>query len=192
MVNYQNGKIYKLVNNVDDEIYIGSTCNPLSKRKGSHKTDSKREKCKNMTVYLHLNNIGWENVEIILIETCSCENKDELHKRERYWIETLKSSLNKVLPGRTRKERMESTNYNKIYYEQHKEQLLVKGREYSKKYRQENKTLISEKYDANRKKIAEKKKIKITCECGSTFRKDGNAEHKKTQKHKDYLETLNQ
>ena len=29
---YQNGKVYKLVNCVDDKIYIGSTCARLSKR----------------------------------------------------------------------------------------------------------------------------------------------------------------
>ena len=29
--NYQYGKIYTIVNNVDDMIYIGSTCSRLSK-----------------------------------------------------------------------------------------------------------------------------------------------------------------
>ena len=32
---YDNGKIYKLVNNVDDKIYVGSTCN-LLRVKTSH------------------------------------------------------------------------------------------------------------------------------------------------------------
>ena len=31
MVNYRNGKVYRLVNNVDDKEYIGSTRNPFIK-----------------------------------------------------------------------------------------------------------------------------------------------------------------
>ena len=41
MVNYADGKIYKLVNNVDNKIYVGSTCNPLRLRKSGHKIKSK-------------------------------------------------------------------------------------------------------------------------------------------------------
>ena len=33
MVNYANGQVYRLVNNVDEKYYIGSTCNSLHKRK---------------------------------------------------------------------------------------------------------------------------------------------------------------
>ena len=36
---YHNAKIYKIVNNVDDMVYIGSTCLSLSKRKHLHKTE---------------------------------------------------------------------------------------------------------------------------------------------------------
>ena len=32
MVNYNNGKIYKIVCDVSDYIYVGSTCQPLNKR----------------------------------------------------------------------------------------------------------------------------------------------------------------
>jgi hypothetical protein len=37
MPDYENGKIYKLVNEVDDEIYIGSTTVRLCNRKSKHK-----------------------------------------------------------------------------------------------------------------------------------------------------------
>ncbi len=93
MVNYGNGKIYKLVNNVDDKVYVGSTVNPLWKRKGQHKASSKEDP--NRYVYQHLNIIGWENVEIVLIENFPCNSKDELHQRERHWIDELKPELNK-------------------------------------------------------------------------------------------------
>jgi len=41
MVNYANGQVYRLVNNVDEKYYIGSTCNSLHKRKNGHKRDAK-------------------------------------------------------------------------------------------------------------------------------------------------------
>jgi len=102
MVNYRNGKVYRLVNNVDDKEYIGSTCNPLHKRKAGHKKDA--AKSPNRPVYRHLNTIGWECVQIILIENFPCTSKEELHAPERYWIEQLKPVLNKAIPTRTSKE----------------------------------------------------------------------------------------
>ena len=37
MSRFSNSKVYKLVNSIDDEIYIGSTTQPLSKRFADHK-----------------------------------------------------------------------------------------------------------------------------------------------------------
>jgi len=104
MVNYENSKIYKLVNNVDDKIYVGSTCGTLRLRKSKHKWELNNNKYPNRKVYNHLNQVGWGNVEIILIENFECKCKDELHKRERYWIDELKPELNKTRPTITNEE----------------------------------------------------------------------------------------
>ena len=107
MSRYTNGKIYKLVNNTDKEIYIGSTCVPLHKRFYKHKQDAIR--FPNRKVYKHLIEIGWDEVKIILIESFSCENKMELEKRERYYIDQLSPSLNTTLrPCVTEEERKKS------------------------------------------------------------------------------------
>jgi predicted GIY-YIG superfamily endonuclease len=37
-------KIYKITNDYNDDIYIGSTCNTLVRRYSQHKTHSKHEK----------------------------------------------------------------------------------------------------------------------------------------------------
>ena len=37
---YENGKVYQIVNDFSDDIYIGSTCSPLSKRLYGHKKES--------------------------------------------------------------------------------------------------------------------------------------------------------
>lgn len=91
MVNYANGKIYKLVNNVDAEIYVGSTTNGLARCKAVHKSIAR---IKSWRVVIHLNEVGWENVRIVLVEEYPCENRDQLRQREQYWIDELQPSLN--------------------------------------------------------------------------------------------------
>jgi hypothetical protein len=93
MNRYHNGKIYKLINTVDDRIYIGSSASELSKRLYEHKTMSRRKI--EQKVYKELNTIGWENVRIIQIEAFRCETKNELLAREQYFIDLLKPDLNK-------------------------------------------------------------------------------------------------
>ena len=39
MSKYQNGKIYKIVDNTNDNVYIGSTINSLNVRLSKHETD---------------------------------------------------------------------------------------------------------------------------------------------------------
>ena len=94
MNRYNNAKIYKLVNNSDSEIYVGSTCLPLSKRKSTHKDAARKYPTRH--VYEHLNQIGWNNVRIIQIETVNAETKDQLLMREQHYIDTLNPSLNKL------------------------------------------------------------------------------------------------
>lgn len=127
---YANGKIYKLVNSVDDEFYVGSTCTSLAKRKNGHKTTAKK---KPQPVHQHLNVIGWENVDIVLIEEYPCNNKMELERRERHFIEMLKPSLNKMIPTRTQKEyRAENPDKERErhakYYMENREKVLARMR----------------------------------------------------------------
>jgi len=145
MVNYANGKVYRLVNNVDEKFYIGSTCNPLHKRKNGHKRDA--IKSPEQPVYQHLNTIGWDNVEIILIEPFPCNSKAELEARERYWIELLKPALNKVIPTRTPKERYQATP--EIFIQRAKKRYEMKSNEIlqqQKKYYEEKKERFAQKY----------------------------------------------
>jgi hypothetical protein len=93
MPDYTKGKIYKLANNDDSEIYIGSTCGTLRRRKAGHRSDAKRYPTQR--VYHHLNAIGWNNVRIILLQSISCSNKDELRAAEQHYIDMLHPSLNR-------------------------------------------------------------------------------------------------
>ena len=100
MPNFSNSKIYKINNDYNDDIYIGSTCDSLVKRFSAHKSLSKS---KNFPVYNLMNEIGFERFAIKLVEDYPCEDVYQLRQREGYWIRQL-GTLNKTISGRTHKE----------------------------------------------------------------------------------------
>jgi hypothetical protein len=83
---YHSSKIYKLVCN-DGYYYIGSTIQELNNRLNNHKKLSKTGVNK---VYNYINSIGWDNVEIELIEKYKCNSKQELNNREEYYLNNSK------------------------------------------------------------------------------------------------------
>ena len=123
MPNYQNGKIYKLICNTTNKVYIGSTTTTLKQRLRKHHTPSNNTMSKQI--------IEGCNYEIILLENYPCNSKLELLKREGYFIDN-NECINKVKPGRTKKD------YNKSYYEKNKE----KYKEWNKKNYEKRKCLI--------------------------------------------------
>jgi len=83
-----------------------------------------------------------------LIEDFSCKRSEELHARERYWIENTEC-VNKNIPTRTDKEYYQDNKeiYFKKYYEEHKEKI--------KQYREEHKEKRKEckkQYNLKKKK----------------------------------------
>ena len=175
MVNYGNGKIYKLVNNVDDKIYIGSTCSTLSKRKGQHKANLNNYP--NMRSYKHFNEVGWCNVDIILIEAYECKNKDELHKRERHYIDELKPELNKQLPTRTGREKQIAWRLANPH----------KWKEYATKYKivKTPEEIEARQQLKEQRALARKQRAKevIVCSCGRTYTKGCKSRHMKSDIH---------
>jgi hypothetical protein len=93
------GKIYILTNSVDEHTYIGSTCCSLHERWIGHVNQGKRNHLQNNRLYKHLNDIGFDNVSITLIENYPCHSQIQLELRENEWIRELKSTLNSVLPS---------------------------------------------------------------------------------------------
>lgn len=179
---YNNGKIYKLVSNHTDKIYVGSTCKEyLSQRLAKHKNNYK-EWIKNEKKYIssfELFELG--DVEIVLLESVNCETKDELFKKEREYIEKYKDIIvNNILrPITTKEDKIED---GKQYREEHKEEI--------KQYREENKEKIKKYYEDNKDKINQKKKQIYDCECGSKYKFNNKARHLKTLKHQTYLNSL--
>lgn len=100
MPDYKNGKIYKLTTPHNPElVYYGSTVLPLYKRKSQHKEHRNNHKICSKKIF----ELGVDDVVITLVEACPCDNKEELIKRERFYIEN-NPCVNKQIPGRTKKE----------------------------------------------------------------------------------------
>tara|TARA_R110002096_G_scaffold214431_1_gene402118 strand:- start:225 stop:839 length:615 start_codon:yes stop_codon:yes gene_type:complete len=167
--NYHNGKIYKIISNLTDMIYVGSCINTLTKRLNRHK--SKDNSCSSKMI------IELGEYSIVLVEQYKCENKMELVKREQYWIDYFKDNgynvINKNSAYITEEQRKENDKkwnrehkeeikeYNKIYKEEHK----TERREYSKEYYSINKTERSEyskkRYKENKELIKKRKQLYI-------------------------------
>lgn len=192
-VDYKNGKIYKLINSVDDKIYIGSTAKTLAARYSEHKYCA--SKFKNRMVYSHLNSIEWDNVKCILIENYPCKSSFELRKQERYhYRNTLKENLlNMDVPFQTKEDL-------KNNYDKHNNK--PERKEYMKKYaiehqeeikRSKNKSYIKnqEKYlEDSKERTKNRRKEKINCICGSITNKHDQSRNNKTLKHLKYLDSV--
>ena len=103
MIDYILGKIYKIECNKTSKIYIGSTCEYfLDKRLIGHKAIFQRYKEKKTNNYLTSFEVLENNdYKIMLLESYPCNNKNELHQRERYYIEN-NECVNKKIPLRTK------------------------------------------------------------------------------------------
>ena len=82
-----NAKIYKITNDHNNDIYIGSTTSTLIKRFSQHKCDAIRERGNfNRPLYVLINEIGIERFRIELIEDCPCEDIYQLRQNEARYI----------------------------------------------------------------------------------------------------------
>ena len=188
------GFVYKIINTKIEDFYIGSTRNTV-RRFTDHKRNCRLEKNRNYNIpfYCHLREIGIENTSLYILETINSINKIELLKRERYWIEELKPSLNRCIPYRTEEE-----NKSRV------KKWHTENKEHIKEYKAElyKKNIIQEKekskiyYDLHKQEAIERVKQSranseiIICECGSSVKKVVLYAHIKTQKHKKYMSTL--
>jgi hypothetical protein len=177
MVNYQDGRIYKLVGS--GLTYYGSTTQNLAVRKAGHKRQN--NKCKSRILF--------ENgeVDIVLVEKYPCNSKEELHSRERWYIEN-NECINKQIPTRTTKEWRElnkdkKKEFDKEYYENNKDKIKDRNKE----YRKANKDRIKDRDKEWRELNKDKLNKKILCECGGSYLLKHKSTHFKTDKHKNLI-----
>ena len=157
---FKKAKIYKITNDYNDDIYIGSTCDTLIKRYIKHKSKMKTE---NTKLYIFMNKIGIERFRIELIENYPCEDKYQLLQRESYWIREIGTLNDRLSYVSTDERKLYMNLYNKSYAEINKEEIKMKKKIY---------------YD--------RKNEEITCKCGSIIKGYNIKVHKRTIKHINY------
>ena len=163
MVNYENAKVYKIVCNVTNKIYVGSTCKKLCQRIAAHRTEFKSWKSGKRRYITSFEIIENENYDIILLELFPCNSKEELHMRERYYIDLLEC-VNKVKPLQTPKEYYVKhteaiSKKNKIIYDLNKEEKKEKSKIYYEKNKETCKKTNKIYYEKNIEACKEKRKI---------------------------------
>ena len=133
---YSNGKIYKIIDNSNNNIYIGSTIFTLKQRLKGHISSFKRfNNGRSNNYYSSFEILKNHDFKIILIEKYSCFNLQELLKRESYFIDNM-HCINK------RKSHIEDIKqYMKEYLKEYRKTNKNKQKEYAKKYYQQNKEL---------------------------------------------------
>jgi len=116
MPDYAKGKIYKILNNVDDEVYVGSTIETLSQRMSRHRRLVITRP--QIQIYQHMTLVGADNFYIELIENYNCSCIEELRAREGYHIRQI-GTLNKNIAGRSKNEyAMDTQEQFKAYQHQ--------------------------------------------------------------------------
>jgi hypothetical protein len=120
MNKYNNGKIYKIIDNTNGNIYIGSSIQTLKERLRTHINSN----CASKEI------IKNGNYRIELIEDYPCNNKEELRIREQYYIDNLEciNLLNSYTSKEYRKEYKKK--YDKEYHIKNKVNILNRQKEY--------------------------------------------------------------
>jgi len=160
------GKIYKIIDDTNGNIYIGSTTRTLNQRLSVHKCKYNRYlNCKDDDYTTSFEIIKNNDYRIELIKYVIYKDRKELYQRERYYIEN-NECINKVIPLRTKKEHY---NNNKEHFKEYHKQYSIDNKEYLKEYDKE------------------RKKIKYNCECGSSIGHNQKQKHFKSLKHINFM-----
>ncbi len=88
-VDYSQAKIYIIINDVNNDICIGSTCDTLVKKISVHKADAIWNLRKDCIIHNLIRGHGFDRFRIELIEDFSCDNVDHLGQRQGHYMREL-------------------------------------------------------------------------------------------------------
>jgi len=175
MVNYQLGKIYKIVDLSTDECYVGSTCQPtLAKRLQGHVRQYRQYSKGKMRFTTSFLIIANKNYDIELIEDYPCDSKVELHKRERYHT-TSRACVNKNKNQGLIAE-LGDEAYNRLYKQEYRAKYKGKIADYRKVYN-----------EIHKEEIRFKRTVLNHCDCGGSYQTSNKSRHMNSLKHNDWL-----
>ena len=153
MVNYQLGKIYKIICRITGEVYVGSTCEKtLARRLAIHRSACSRFLEKQQgSKFSSFQIIQRGDYYIDLLENYPCNNSDELRKKEREWYDST-ICINDKRPY-LYKEEMRAERL--IYDEVNKEAIQEKHRKYKAEHRDHINEFKRANYHKNKKQLTE-------------------------------------
>ena len=173
---YENGKIYCIRNWVDDDIYVGSTTQALSKRFQKHRENFQTKGKEHFKLYSKMSTIGLEHFYIELIEECPNSSIEQMRAKEGEWIRQI-GTLNGRIENRSRKQ----------HYEENKEQILEKHRQYHQMDKEKRNAKNRECDEKHKERLAEMRKRKIDCDCGITYSHGNRLRHFNSKHHQNFL-----
>ena len=157
---YHHSKFYKLIDPESQYYYGGSTCNRLSVRMSVHRENAK--KYPERKVCRAFNEIGWDNVKIMIEKELCLENRDQLNKAENEYI-VASMHDEKCLNSYTAWTGLDRSEYRKQYNQQRADEIKQRYIQYNqdhaeekKKYRQEHAEQIKQWHKEYRQEHPEK------------------------------------
>ena len=181
---YSQGKIYRIVSDKGNMVYIGSTVASLERRFQAHKSNFRHHQ--NRSVCSMFMEYGVDSCRIELLEVYPCQSKEELCKREGYH-QRLIECINNQIAGRDKAGWIEENRefYLKRcaeYYQQHKKQY----QDYYQNNRNHRAAMAAIYYQANLEHIREWRNTKINCPCGGKCTNTHKALHIRTKRHQQW------
>jgi hypothetical protein len=185
---FPNAVVYVL-QCIDNYYYIGSTINDPRYRLNNHKQDC--VKYPKRPVYAHISLIGWDNVQLQIIEEFPCNTREELYQKEDDMIKEslhdpycLNHNRASVSPEEHRENmlnyylthRQQIIDQHKVYLEANKNKVdayhanyrkenAERRRQYSAMYAAEHPDQVKAKrkahYEAHKKEVIEKQKAYV-------------------------------
>ena len=95
MTSHKTSKVYKIVNTIDEMVYIGSTIQTLAERMGKHRERARKVEQYNCKFHRHMHTIGIEHFKILLIKSMPFTSKEDLELEE--FNEISKAAHDKLL-----------------------------------------------------------------------------------------------
>jgi hypothetical protein len=152
------GRVYKITNEDESIVYIGSTTKTLQARWSGHKCEFKGwidgKRLNRCSIYNHFQEHGIDSFEIHLVSEHEIEDQHQLLEFEQLVIDTT-NCVNQIRAHRTDQQRLEG--------------LRTYGR-------------------LNKETIKARLAERIICECGTDIARGRRAKHQRTQKHQRLME----
>ena len=171
---------------VGNECYVGSTKN-FKNRMTEHKQKSNcliNDKHYNIKVYQSIREVGWDKIDIIIIDKIIYNSKREAEDMETKYMLMFNAKLNSCYPKRSMKKyqldnKEQISNQRKLFRIENKERLNNVNKEYYDDNRERLIQQQHEYYVNNRQLVSQRSKLKGCCDiCGKEMRKDSIRRHK--------------